>query len=162
MTLNRRPMPSSPWIPSPFGAWSPACAKPGQLHPVATSWLVGAQDVRNLAEVAPWQGFGSSGARDRARTGESTRCGLIGHPRPHVGNVAGVRENKEFSGHYDCTRMHATPASKALCASLSLRGAVGHAGITRLSPSPFGSPSRSEEDARCREVNTRPLNCLSS
>ena len=103
-----------------------------------------------------------SGTRDRARSGESTRCGLIGHTSPHVGDVAVVRENKEFSGHYDCTRMLATPASKAPCPSQSLRGAVGHAGITPLGPSPFRSPSRSGEDARCREVNTRPLNCLSS
>ena len=72
----------------------------------------------------------------------------------HVGNVAGIRENKGFLGHYDCTRMHATPAPKAPCPSQSLRGAVDHAGITPLPLPPFRPPSRSQEDARCRAVNT--------
>jgi len=73
---------------------------------------------------------------------------------PHVGNVAGVRENKGFSCHYDCTPMYATPASKAPCPSKSLRGAMGEAGTPSLGPSPFRSSSDSEKDARCREVNT--------
>lgn len=39
------------------------------------------------------------GARARARSGGSTRCGLIGHSFPHLGNVAQFAENRGFSGH---------------------------------------------------------------